>query len=227
MSITDFELGIAEGDRMRPERGPRCRLVQQLAVIEDESRCQAATAVLLERAYRRWSGHADCEHFPPLQRWRAVESGYLDGAEQLPAAFISAAVAGHRAPVPDLAAGLQAVVVLHSGCPAVVQETRLPGRDAGALSDDARHTVLISIYGLREDDMTLAESVLTGCVRLGALHLVERFSRWLPARAAAGLPPAADPVPARFSSPASVPAQEPLAACGGAAVPVPVRLRRG
>ncbi|MEU6559624.1 hypothetical protein [Nocardia nova] len=213
--------------------GLRCRLLQELVVVEDESRCRDAAAVLLERGYRRWSGRADCDRFPPLRRWQSVEPGFLGGAERLPGALIGAAAAGRRAPAAGLAALLQAAVVLHSGCPALVHDTPLPGRGPGLLADSLRHGVLVSIYGLPEDDMALAESVLAGCVRLGALQLVERFSRWLPIRAASRPEPGSGPGPGAgsgrdgVSSPVPVRAVDPVAVRDDAVVPVPVVPRRG
>ncbi len=224
---------LAEIEPVNSEGGLRCRLLQELVVVEDESRCKEAAGVLLERAYRRWSGRVDCDRFPPLQRWQGVEPGCLGGAERLPGALIAAAAAGRRAPATGLPALLQAAVVLHSGCPVLVHDTALPGRGAGPLADSLRHGVLVSIYGLREDDMALAESVLAGCVRLGVLQLVERFSRWLPVRAAhravsaPGAEPGADTGGDGFSSPAPVRAVDPIAARGDAVVPVPVVPRRG
>ena len=226
-------MSAAEIGQAVPDNEMRCRLLQELVVVEDESRCRDAAGVLLERAYRRWAGRADCDRFPPLRRWQAVEPGYFGGVERLPAALIGAAAAGRRAPAAGLAALLQAAVVLHSGCPALVHDTPLPGRGPGLLADSLRHGVLVSIYGLREDDMALAESVLAGCVRLGALQLVERFSRWLPVRAArrpvsaTGRPPIADTGFDVFSSLVPVRAADPISVHGGAAVPIPVVPRRG
>ncbi|MEV5646947.1 hypothetical protein AB0L57_01740 [Nocardia sp. NPDC052254] len=226
--MTLADIGPLDGDG-----GLRCRLLQELVVVEDESRCLDAAGVLLERAYRRWSGRTDCDRFPPLQRWQAVEPGCLGGAERLPGALIGAAAAGRRAPAAGLPALLQAAVVLHSGCPALVHDTPLPGRGPGLLADSLRHGVLVSIYGLREDDMALAESVLAGCVRLGVLQLVERFSRWLPVRAAhrpvsaPGSAPGADTGGEGFSSPLPVRTVDPIAARDDAVVPVPVVPRRG
>lgn len=172
-------MSIADIERVRPER-LRCRQLRMLAVVTNESGCRDATQVLLERAYRRWSGRPDCDHFPPVRRWRAVEPGYLDGAELLPGSLIGAAAAGHRPRIRDLSLGVQAALVLHSGCPAHVEETVLPGAGRGALAQGSRRGLFISVYGLPEDDMTLAESVLAGYAGLGALTVVERFSRWLP-----------------------------------------------
>ncbi|NKY85195.1 hypothetical protein [Nocardia veterana] len=210
----------------------RCRLVQVLAVVEDESCCRRASAVLVERACRRWSGRPDWDRFPPLQRWRAVEPGFLGGAEELPAGLIGAAAAGRRPPARDLAAALAAAVVLHSGCPALVQDWDL-GR--GARPGGPRRGVLVSIYGLREDDMALAESVLAGCVQLGALRLVERFSRRVPGPrggrpvSASGAGPIAETGIALcpVSSPMPVRAAEPIAVCGAATGSGPEPLRRG
>ncbi|MFF0455926.1 adenine nucleotide alpha hydrolase family protein [Nocardia africana] len=172
-------MSIADIERVRPDR-PRCRQLRIRAVIVNESGCRDATEVLLERAYRRWSGRPDCDHFPPVQRWRAVEPGYLDGAELLPGSLIGAVAAGHRPRIRDVSLGVQAALVLHSGCPVLVEETAVPGSGRGVCAQGARRGLLVAVFGLPEDDMTLAESVLAGYVGLGALEVVERFSRWLP-----------------------------------------------
>ncbi|MFE3447143.1 hypothetical protein ACFXNW_29270 [Nocardia sp. NPDC059180] len=138
------------------------------------------TGLLLDRGRRRWSGRRDCVHFPPLQRWCAVEPGYLDGTEMLPADIIGAAAAGRIPDTRDLAQALRAIVVLHSGCPARVQPTALPNDRSGALSASPRRGFLLSIYGLDEDDIELAEGLVEACVSVGALAELERFSRWLP-----------------------------------------------
>ncbi|WP_280236426.1 hypothetical protein [Nocardia cyriacigeorgica] len=152
-----------------------CRLLQVLAVIDDERRCRAVTDLLLDRARRRWSGRDDCAHFPPLRRWRAVESGYL-GADVLPADIIGAVAAGHVPDTRDLAQALRTMLVLHSGCPARVQ----PIIFASDLSVVPPHGVLLSIYGLEDDDLRLAEALVEACVSVGALTELERFARWLP-----------------------------------------------
>ncbi|MBF4996077.1 hypothetical protein IRT45_02775 [Nocardia sp. BSTN01] len=194
-------MSIADIERVRPDR-LRCRQLRVLAVVTNESDCRDATQVLLERAYRRWSGRPDCDHFPPVQRWRAVEPGYLDGAELLPGSLIGAAAAGHRPRIRDLSLGVQAALVLHSGCPALVEERVLPRAGHGALAQGSRRGLLVCVYGLPEDDMTLAESVLAGYAGLGALAVVERFSRWLPDNASR--PPVSVPARAAGTDPRAV-----------------------
>jgi hypothetical protein len=157
-----------------------CRLLQVLTVVEDEHRCRAVTDLLVDRAVSRWSGRRDCVHFPPLQRWRAVEPGYLDGTEILPADIICAVAAGHIPDTRDLAFAMRAMVVLHSGCPARVQPTVLPNMRSGALSASPRRGFLLSIYGLDEDDIRLAEGLIEACISVGVLAELERFARWLP-----------------------------------------------
>lgn len=202
-----------------------CLLLQVLAVVEDESRCRAATGLLLDRACRRWSGRSDCSHFPPVERWRAVEPGSLGGAESLPERLIAAAAAGQRPESAGLAQELQVAVVLHAGCPVVAIDTELPDSGTGALADSLRHALLLSMYGLREDDLSLAESVVNGCAVMGALQLVDRFTRWVPL-------PAPDGVPGAGARPLTAPQRIRVAAgtargCADVAGPDPAVLRRG
>lgn len=214
-------------DQPDSRAGSGCLLLQVLAVVEDESRCRSAAELLLDRACRRWEGRSDCDHFPPLQRWRTVESGCLGGVESLPEELIAAVASGRRPHARDLARGMQLAVVLNAGCPAVVSDTELPGHGSGGLSDSPRHGLLVSMYGLREDDLSLAESVVTGCVGLGALQLVERFTRWLslsPSSAAGRSP---DAEVRLLNSPRRVRVARTPGACGDAAEPDRAQPRRG
>ncbi|WP_157121605.1 hypothetical protein [Nocardia miyunensis] len=138
-----------------------------------------ATSVLLRWARRRWRGRADFEYFPPIQRWRAIEPGFLDGAECRPERLIRAAVTGYVSSETGFEHRLSDAVTLLSGCPAMVQATELPDTGHGPLSASPRRAILISIYSLAADDLLLAEDIITSCAAVGAFSLVERFSRWL------------------------------------------------
>lgn len=137
-----------------------CRALRIVTIVPDEHHCRTVLHTLLDRAYRRWRQHGDPEAFPPLRQWRMA--GYADfpTAATSPEQLIVAAAAGHRIAERDLAGSMAATLMLHTGCPTTVEPIEVIDR-LGATFQDGRPGVLVTVFGLDDDDLTFAGDLLT------------------------------------------------------------------
>ncbi|MEV0079072.1 hypothetical protein AB0H58_21945 [Nocardia neocaledoniensis] len=135
-----------------------CRRLRVVARIDDFARWRATADRLLAAGVRRWAGRADIADHPALCRWSRIER-----AEEIPerpclrSIFARVAAAGGNLATRDPFEDFAAAVMLLSSCPAEAIPQEGPA-EAG--------TVRFSVYACREDDLPLAEALISTSVRV-------------------------------------------------------------
>ncbi|MFD3743575.1 hypothetical protein [Nocardia sp. NPDC058633] len=157
----------------------RCRRLRIVARIEAPHLWDSTTARLLDCARRRWQGRADIADHPALRRWSQIQDSQQRPEQPclrtLFAAFASGSLVGG-----DPCADLAAAIMLLSSCPAEAV------RQADPLNGQL--TVRFSVYAYREDDLPLAEDLITTTVRACGTLLARRCTTMrAPARSSAVL----------------------------------------
>ncbi|MFC9968178.1 hypothetical protein ACFVH4_28470 [Nocardia ignorata] len=141
----------------------RCRLFVE---VLDRDRCGTRLAQLLARARQHWTSHSDRAVFGPRNHWDGIT---LDDAVRCPGDLVEAAAAGCGCG--DQAEDLATVLMLLSGCPVVVEPV------AG------QPCFLLSLYGLADDDLGLAETLVQVFELDHSLRVVDRTSWTVPVAA--------------------------------------------
>lgn len=158
-------------DPPRAGAADECRRLRIVARIEEPQLWDATAARLLDCARRRWQGRSDIADHPALRRWSQIQDSQQRPQQPclrtLFAAFASGSLVGG-----DSCADLAAAVMLLSSCPAEAV------RQADPLND--QHTVRFSVYAYREDDLPLAEDLITIAVRACGTVLARRCTRMHP-----------------------------------------------
>lgn len=142
-----------------------CRLLRIVARIEAPHRWDSTAARLFDCARRRWQGRPDITDHPALRRWSQIQDSQQRPEQPCLRTFFAAFAAGSLVggePCADLAAA----IMLLSSCPAEAVRQADPHND--------RHTVRFSVYAYREDDLPLAEDLITTTVRACGTVLARR-----------------------------------------------------
>ncbi|MFC9659076.1 hypothetical protein ACFVJ5_02470 [Nocardia sp. NPDC127606] len=142
-----------------------CRLLRIVARIEAPHVWDSTAARLLDCARRRWQGRPDIADHPALRRWSQIQDSQQRPEQPclrtLFAAFASGSLVGG-----DPCADLAAAIMLLSSCPAEAVQQADPNSD--------RRTVRFSVYAYREDDLPLAEDLITTTVQACGTVLARR-----------------------------------------------------
>ncbi|MEV6217733.1 hypothetical protein [Nocardia sp. NPDC051833] len=151
-----------------PDVVEECRRLRIVARIDDAVVWQAAATRLLECGRRRWRTRTDIADQPAVRRWSRIESaGEVPDRPSLPALF-AAVAAGAEIGAADPYAEFAAAIMLLASCPAEV-----------VLQSDPRHdprAVRFSVFACREDDLPLAEDLITTTILSCGAVLARRCS---------------------------------------------------
>ncbi|MFC8382980.1 hypothetical protein [Nocardia sp. NPDC056952] len=142
-----------------------CRLLRIVARIEAPHVWDSTSARLLDCARRRWQGRPDIADHPALRRWSQIQDSQQRPEQPclrtLFAAFASGSLVGG-----DPCADLAAAIMLLSSCPAEAVQQADPRNE--------QHTVRFSVYAYRDDDLPLAEDLITTTVHACGTVLARR-----------------------------------------------------
>jgi hypothetical protein len=145
-----------------------CRLLRIVARIEAPPVWDSTAARLLDCARRRWQGRPDIADHPALRRWSQIQDSQQRPEQPclrtLFAAFAAGSLVGG-----DPCANLAAAIMLLASCP------------AEAVLQADPHTVRFSVYAYREDDLPLAEDLITTTVHACGTVLARRCTIMRPA----------------------------------------------
>ncbi|WP_336083667.1 hypothetical protein [Nocardia sp. SSK8] len=133
-----------------------CRRLRIVARIDDASRWDTTATRLLGSGLRRWRDRPDIADHPALCRWsRIQDSQQMLEPPCLRTVFAALAI-GEELASGDACADFATAVMLLAGCPAeaIVQSDPL----------GAARTIRFSVYAFREDDLPLAEDLITTTV---------------------------------------------------------------
>ncbi|MFC6012108.1 hypothetical protein [Nocardia lasii] len=155
-----------------PTAADDCRLLRIVALIETPHLLDSTAARLLGCARRRWQGRPDIADHPALCRWSAIQDAQRR-PEQPCLRTLFAALAAGSLVEGDACADLAAAIMLLSSCPT----------EAVAQADphSEQRTVRFSVYAYREDDLPLAEDLITTTIRACGTVLARRSSILHPA----------------------------------------------
>ncbi len=162
-----------------------CCAVELVVEIPNRICWQQATDHLFERACRRWHGCTEVEFFPPIQRWRSIR---LPTDHPGPQEVIAEAAAGYRPGRHDPAGAFEAAIMMLSGCPTAVvdslghAERYATGASTRSAVRNKPDSVLISLFALDDDDVTLAEDLAVTVVAHSAGRILHRAPSLLPVR---------------------------------------------
>ncbi|MGW6119194.1 hypothetical protein ACWFRF_09125 [Nocardia sp. NPDC055165] len=164
-----------------------CRLLRIVARIEAPHVWDSTSARLLDCARRRWQGRADIADHPALRRWSQIQDSQQRPEQPclrtLFAAFAAGSLVGG-----DPCADLAAAIMLLSSCPAEAVQQADPNSEC--------RTVRFSVYAYREDDLPLAEDLITTTVHACGTVLARRCTIMRPpARSTAPSPSVDYPAP--------------------------------
>ncbi|MFE3543263.1 hypothetical protein ACFXK0_09845 [Nocardia sp. NPDC059177] len=165
-----------------------CRRLRIVARIDDTHRWDLTAARLLDSGHRRWRGRPDIADHPALQRWaRLQETQELLEPPCLRAVF-AAIASGRELTTGDPCADFAGAIMLLSSCPAeAILQTDPLGEP---------HTVRFSVYAYRDDDLPLAEALITTTIQTCGAVLARRCAVLHPATAVRPPAPTVDrPVP--------------------------------
>ncbi|MGY0499861.1 hypothetical protein ACWZHB_15350 [Nocardia sp. FBN12] len=155
-----------------PAAVDECRRLRIVASIEAPHLWDSTAARLLACARRRWQDRPDIADHPALRRWSQIQDSQLRPEQPclrtLFAAFASGSLIGG-----DPCADLAAAIMLLSSCPAEAVLQADPRND--------QHTVRFTVYAYREDDLPLAEDLITTAVHSCGTLLARRCTTIAPA----------------------------------------------
>ncbi|MFD4355316.1 hypothetical protein ACFWPX_22360 [Nocardia sp. NPDC058518] len=142
-----------------------CRRLRIVARIEAPHLWDSTAARLLDCARRRWQGRPDIADHPALRRWSQIQDSQQRPEQPclrtLFAAFASGSLVGG-----DPCADLAAAVMLLASCPAEAVQQADPLNN--------QYTVRFSVYAYREDDLPLAEDLITTTIHACGTLLARR-----------------------------------------------------
>lgn len=160
-------------DPAPPTAADECRRLRIVAQIEDPVIWDRTAARLLDSGCRRWRSRPDIAEHPALLRWTRIQQSRQLLEQPCLRTVFAAVAAGHELADGDPCTGFAAAIMLLSSCPteAVLQSPHDP------------RTVRLSVYAYREDDLPLAEDLITTTVRTCGAVLVRRCAVLRPASA--------------------------------------------
>ncbi|MFD3508146.1 hypothetical protein [Nocardia sp. NPDC058666] len=138
-----------------------CRRLRIVARIETPHVWDATATRLLDCARRRWQGRPDIEQHPALCRWSRIQDAQ-QRPEQPCLRTLFAALASGTLIGGDPCADLAAAIMLLSSCP------------AEAVRQSDQDTVRFSVYAYRDDDLPLAEDLITTTITACGTVLARR-----------------------------------------------------
>ncbi|WP_280344088.1 hypothetical protein [Nocardia neocaledoniensis] len=133
-----------------------CRRLRVVARIDDPARWRAIADRLLAAGTRRWADRSDIADHPALRRWSRFEQGREIPERPCLRRIFAMMAAGEDPATGEPCRDFAAAVMLLSSCPAEAIAQDGPA-DAG--------TVRFSVYACREDDLPLAEALISTTVR--------------------------------------------------------------
>ncbi|WP_410872460.1 hypothetical protein [Nocardia sp. A7] len=142
-----------------------CRRLRIVARIEAPDLWDATAARLLDCARRRWQGRSDIADHPALRRWSQIQDSQQRPQQPCLRTLFAAFSSGSLV-CGDPCADLAAAIMLLSSCPAEAVRQADPRND--------QLTVRFSVYAYREDDLPLAEDLITTAVRACGTLLARR-----------------------------------------------------
>ncbi|MGW6424590.1 hypothetical protein ACWF82_18110 [Nocardia sp. NPDC055053] len=153
-------------DPIHPPDVDECRRLRIVARIDDPAVWHSAAARLLDCGRRRWHARPDIADHPALCRWSRIQD-----AQELPEqpclrTLFAAVAAGQEIEAGDPYADFATAVMLLSSCPAAVLCQSDPM--------NAPRAVRFSVYGYREDDLPLAEDLITTTIHACGAVLARR-----------------------------------------------------
>lgn len=166
-----------------------CRCLRIVARIADVRVWESAAARLLDCGCRRWRGRPDIADQPALRRWVSIQRTQVFPEQPCLRTLFSAVAADREIGSGDACVDFAAAVMLLSSCPA----------EAIAQPVGKSRTVRFSVYAYREDDLPLADDLITTTVRACGVVLARRCAVLRRAPAQRPEPPLVDhPLPEPF-----------------------------
>lgn len=143
-----------------------CRRLRIVARIDDSAVWHSAAARLLDCGRRRWHARPDIADHPALCRWSRIQDAQQVPEQPCLRTLFAAVAAGQEIGTGDPYADFATAVILLSSCPAAVICQSDPMNDPRA--------VRFSVYGYREDDLPLAEDLITTTIHACGAVLARR-----------------------------------------------------
>ncbi|MFD4431807.1 hypothetical protein [Nocardia sp. NPDC058497] len=153
-------------DPIHPPDVDECRRLRIVARIDDPVVWHSAAARLLDRGRRRWHARSDIADHPALCRWSRIQDAQEVPEQPCLRTLFAAVAAGQEIEVGDPYADFATAVMLLSSCPAAALCQSDPMNDPRA--------VHFSVYGYREDDLPLAEDLITTTIHACGAVLARR-----------------------------------------------------
>lgn len=174
-------------DPIAPGDG-ECLRLRIVARIDDDGRWASTATRLLGSGLRRWRDRPDIAEHPALCRWSRIQDAQQMLEPPCLRTVFAALAIGEELASGDACADFATAIMLLSSCPAeaIVQSDPL----------GAARTIRFSVYAFRDDDLPLAEDLITTSLQTCGVVL---------ARRCAVLPAAATPRPAPPVSAAPLP----------------------
>ncbi|MFC4373829.1 hypothetical protein ACFO5K_06905 [Nocardia halotolerans] len=141
-----------------------CRRLRIVAEVADARAWGAAADRLLACGRRRWRDRTDIADHPALRRWAGVQESRHGLEHPCLRTVFDAISADAEIAFGDPYADFAAAVMLLSSCPA----------EAIAQPVGEPRTVCFSVYAFREDDLPLAEDLITTTVRSCGIVVARR-----------------------------------------------------
>ncbi|MFD6222607.1 hypothetical protein [Nocardia asteroides] len=146
--------------------GDDCRRLRVVARIDDPAVWHTAVGRLLAGGLRRWHARADIADHPALRRWSRLQDDRPVPERPSLRAVFEAVAAGAELATGDPCADLATAIMLLSSCPTEVVLQADPMNDPRA--------VRFSVYAYRDDDLPLAEALITTTVEACGALLARR-----------------------------------------------------
>ncbi|MFE6921553.1 hypothetical protein ACFVAV_10950 [Nocardia sp. NPDC057663] len=153
-------------DPLRTSDIDECRRLRIVARIDDPVVWHSAAARLLDCGRRRWHARHDIADHPALRRWSCIQDSQRLPEQPCLRTLFAAVAAGQEIGVGDPCADFATAVMLLSSCPAAVVRQSDPMNDPRA--------VCFSVYAYREDDLPLAEDLITTTIHACGAVLARR-----------------------------------------------------
>ncbi|GGK37960.1 hypothetical protein [Nocardia camponoti] len=177
----------------------QCLCLRVVGHIDDHRIWSNTVSRLLDCAHRRWHDRDDVADHPALQRWSRVQAANPSPDQPSLRAVFALPAAGQRIDTGDALADFATAIMLLSSCPA----TATPCAD----TQQPPESIDFAVYAYRDDDLPLAETLITTSLAACGIVLARTCVAVLPSRRVPAAMPAAEPVPAyerlRAGSPAA------------------------
>ncbi|APE34436.1 hypothetical protein BOX37_11235 [Nocardia mangyaensis] len=167
-----------------------CRRLRIVAQIDDPHAWDLTAARLLASGRRRWRARPDIADHPALLRWTRIQQSQEIPVQPCLRTTFAAVAAGRAIGDGDPCTGFAAAIMLLSSCPTeAILQSDTP--------NDPR-VVRFSVYAYREDDLPLAEDLITTTIRTCGTVLVRRCTVLRRRPATPATPLLGQPVPELF-----------------------------